>query len=117
MTSKSSAFSGNLALFNITHVLQLISSTRRSGILRLHSKEQLLIGEVVFQTGQIINANYADKWGMDAVFALLKVRSGTFEFMAHPVSANPSIHVDTTSLLLDGLMLLGHANRHDPAVV
>jgi hypothetical protein len=67
--------------------------------------------------GQIIDATFSEKWGADAVFAMLRMRFGTFEFMAHSVSASPSIHVDTTSLLLDGLMLLDHANRHSAAVV
>jgi hypothetical protein len=58
-----------------------------------------------------VNAKFKDKSGEQAVFALISVKGGTFDFQPSAAPFTVVIHNSNTNLLLEGLRLLDEANR------
>ena len=60
-----------------------------------------------FMKGEIISATYQDKVNEDAVFAILGIRDGSFEFRQESVTRPPNpITARTQSLLFEGCRLV-----------
>lgn len=82
---------GALSTLPITDVIQLLNSTGQSGILTLTDAKQAT-ANLVFQDGEIVQAAYEGKTGEDAVFGVIRIRDGRFEF----TKTEPVAHADKT---------------------
>ena len=102
-TSKpQSQFSGVLHALRIADLIQLLNSTEQSGILTIHDEKQQT-GQFLFVKGEIKRAEYSGVAGAEAVYAVLRVRDGSFEFISQNVEMPPNpIETRTISLLLEG---------------
>lgn len=100
------AFRGDLSVFNVLDIIQLVHSSQKTGKLRIFSFGRQELGEVVFNHGRIVSAHCVESDNESAVHHLLRVRDGSFEFLP---SLNPfkvCIHLSTTSLLMQCLKQL-----------
>ena len=73
-----SGMSGELAEISIVDLLQLINSSQKTG--RLDLALELGRAMVFFKEGEIIHARLLDLRNKDAVYALVKVKSGHFAY-------------------------------------
>lgn len=105
--------SGLLSILSVTDVIQLLNFTDQGGTLTLRTPN-LTIGEMTFSKGEIVSARYGGKNGEEAVYAMLRIHSGEFEFVQGnpPVPARP-IERKTLSLLLEGSRLLDESDTQD----
>jgi pSer/pThr/pTyr-binding forkhead associated (FHA) protein len=70
---------GSLSTLGVTDVVQLLNSTQQNGVLTILDAKQAA-ANFVFRDGEIVQAAYEGKNGEDAVFAIIRVREGRFEF-------------------------------------
>jgi pSer/pThr/pTyr-binding forkhead associated (FHA) protein len=74
-----SSFAGSLKTLSIADLIQLLNSTRQSGLLTI-SGEGSSSSDLVFVDGEIVQAHYEGLAGEEAVYAALRNRVGNFEF-------------------------------------
>lgn len=99
--------SGSLREMPLPDVLQVLSRTRKTGLLKVSSGGY--VGEIQFGNGAIYNAIYRHLRGENAVYSLLALSDG--EFALDP-SFSPSsrvIQASTEQLLLEGMRRMDEA--------
>jgi len=100
-------FAGNLAFVSIFDAVQVIESTKMTGLLGI--KSDLHLANISFNEGKIVDASCNEKNGIAAFRDIIEINSGTFEFSTSdhefPVVINVS---SNTNFLLDILTELDH---------
>jgi hypothetical protein len=100
-------FAGNLAYVSIFDAVQVIESTKMTGLLGI--KADLHLANISFNEGKIVDASCNEKNGIAAFRDIIEINSGTFEFSTSdhefPVVINIS---NNTNFLLDVLTELDH---------
>jgi response regulator RpfG family c-di-GMP phosphodiesterase len=96
--------SGSLAEMGLPDMVQVLFHGRKSGNLRIRSKEGT--GEIHFQDGNVVNALWNEMRGTDAFYAMLKLQAG--EFGLDPAFKPPArvIQESPEALLLEGMRRL-----------
>ncbi len=90
----------------LTDVVQLLNSTRQSGILTIQDIENRR-AKLVFSEGEILAATYGGEFAEQAVYKALAIREGSFDFLpGQPPSSLSPIQKKTISLLLEGCRLV-----------
>jgi hypothetical protein len=97
------AFSGSLDAFSLLDIIQFIDTSRKTGTLKIKSPQGQ--GEVLFNEGQIADADFEQKLGIAAIYELIRVVEGSFEFEAASQPFPSKINLSTINLLLEGLKL------------
>lgn len=95
---------GKLNMISLAELAQTISMNQKTGTLHLTLEQEK--GELYFDSGQIINAQFGDIVGEDAFFALLRWNAGSFRFVQEEPTVEPIIQWDTMGLLMEGLRRL-----------
>jgi response regulator RpfG family c-di-GMP phosphodiesterase len=99
--------SGSLSEMPLPDVLQVLSRTGKTGLLRITSKGRP--GEIQFGSGAIHQATFGGRQGSDAVYAMLALAEGEFELDPAFVPARRVIHDSTEQLLLEGMRRMDEA--------
>ena len=105
----SAALKGDLSEIGLLDIIQILDNAQKNGQLSINSEGHT--GTVFFNSGRIVNAVYKDKVGEPAMFALVAVKGGSFEFKPASFAFDVVINNSNTNLLLEGLRLLDEANR------
>ena len=103
------ALKGDLSEIGLLDVIQILDNCQKTGQLQVSSEGQA--GTIFFNVGRIVNAIYQEKAGEQAVYSLVAVKGGTFEYQPSATAFDVVIHNSNTNLLLEGLRLLDEANR------
>jgi len=93
--------SGALREMPLPDVIQVLSRTKKSGVLRVSTGGYT--GEIQLGSGAIYNASYRGLSGADAVFALLALTEGEFALDPSFTPTHRVIHESTEHLLLEGM--------------
>ena len=97
-------FSGELAVDELTELVQLLCAAATTGVLRIdHGEER---GAIAFDRGAIVHAEIGGSHGVAPFQRMLKWTGGVFGLDRHARAAQRSIHVPTMQLLLEGVRLL-----------
>ena len=107
--SSAVALRGDLSEIGLLDVIQILDNCQKTGQLQVSSEGQA--GTIFFNVGRIVNAIYQEKAGEQAMYALVAVKGGTFEYQPSAKAFDVVIHNSNTNLLLEGLRLLDEANR------
>ncbi|MBI1745406.1 MAG: DUF4388 domain-containing protein [Acidobacteria bacterium] len=97
-------FVGDFGLFTIVEVIQFIENSCKTGILKIVSATEE--GRLLFNSGQVVDAMVGDKGGIQALYHLIRVEVGSYEFEPRKNKFAETIHINTMNLLLEGLRLL-----------
>jgi tetratricopeptide (TPR) repeat protein len=100
---------GDLSEIGLLDVIQILDNAQKTGKLMIKSVGNP--GTIFFNSGRIVNATYQDKVGEPAMYALVAVKGGSFDYKPSTVAFDVVIHNSNTNLLLEGLRLLDEANR------
>jgi tetratricopeptide (TPR) repeat protein len=103
------ALKGDLSEIGLLDVIQILDNCQKTGQLQVSSEGQA--GTIFFNAGRIVNAIYQEKAGEQAMYALVALKGGTFEYRPSATAFDVVIHNSNTNLLLEGLRLLDEANR------
>jgi tetratricopeptide (TPR) repeat protein len=109
VSSTVAALQGDLSEIGLLDVIQILDNCQKTGKLLVSSEGQA--GTILFNVGRIVNAIYQEKAGEHAMYALVAVKGGTFEYQPSATAFDVVIHNSNTNLLLEGLRLLDEANR------
>ncbi len=93
--------SGKIGQFQVGEILQIFERSRRTGLLLMGDGR--IQGQVFFVDGTIHHAAIEDIVGPDAVFLLLNLRDGYFDFFPGRRPPSRTIHGDSTAILLEGM--------------
>jgi tetratricopeptide (TPR) repeat protein len=107
--SSAVALRGDLSEIGLLDVIQILDNCQKTGQLQVSSEGQA--GTIFFNVGRIVNAIYQEKAGEQAMYALVAVKGGSFEYQPSATAFDVVIHNSNTNLLLEGLRLLDEANR------
>jgi hypothetical protein len=80
---------GSLSEMSPADLLRYAEAKRKTGVLRLKTGE--VEGDISFQDGEVVDAQYANLVGEPALFTLLNWTSGNFSFHSQPVSSSRTI--------------------------
>lgn len=103
------AIAGSLREMALPDVVQLLAHGRKTGRLRVASSN--LNGEIQFDGGEIHAANFGTMRGEDAIYAMLALKSGTFELDPSFRPTTRDIHASAESLLLEGMRRMDELAR------
>lgn len=98
-------FSGLLHALGVADLIQLLNSTLQSGVLTVADVSGRS-GKLILIQGEVVEAEFGDLKSEEAVYTMLALTEGSFEFAqgTPPAPASP-ITRKTVSLLLEGLRL------------
>jgi response regulator RpfG family c-di-GMP phosphodiesterase len=100
--------SGSLSEMPLPDVIQVLSRTRKTGILRVSSGGY--VGEIEIGNGAIYNASFKEQRGEDALFSLLALSVGEFALDPSFVPGQRVIHETTEQLMLEGMRRIDESN-------
>lgn len=103
------ALKGDLSEIGLLDVIQILENAQKTGKLLIVSDGQA--GAIFLNSGRIVNATYQNKLGEAAMYALVAVKGGNFEYQPSASAFEVTINNSNTNLLLEGLRLLDEANR------
>jgi len=101
-----SAFSGAIAVSMLGEVVQLYGLANRTGVLRVSSPHG--VGDIAFDSGQVVDAHTATQVGVDAFNTVLGWTSGSFLWLNTPPQ-QVTIHQGLSELLLEAYRLRDEA--------
>lgn len=100
---------GTLGLFSLLDLIQLLSSSSRTGCLNVkHPTNEV---EFYFQNGKLVHAIFGNLRGEEAVIALFKDEQGAFEFLVGVKTPETSITKSTENLLLIAIRAADDNNK------
>jgi len=106
------AISGALEAISPAELLQIFHLHQKSGVLRLDLQDGS--AEVVFRGGHLVAAQYGGMSGSEAIYAMLRGRSGRFRFLPRLLSGSgTTVLGDFMAILMEGLRRLDE--RDGPA--
>jgi pSer/pThr/pTyr-binding forkhead associated (FHA) protein len=92
-------FEGNLALYRLSPLLQLLMLLQKTGVLYL-KEGQKREGTLSWKAGQIVAIYCGAQQGIEAAYSLFAMKEGYFQFRAEPVSQDSLFFISTPQLLL-----------------
>jgi pSer/pThr/pTyr-binding forkhead associated (FHA) protein len=104
-----SGFAGNLGDFGLAELLQALELGRKTGRVTLVCEGRR--GEMLIREGQVLSANLGDLEEEDAVYGMLGLEAGRFEFENCPIEVTPIIRTKTASLLMEGFRRIDESQR------
>ncbi len=101
--AKSSTVSGSLSQVSLPDILQLLTSSRKKGLLLLRSPDGE--GRIYIAEGTVINAVSGKLEGMSAFNQLIRWEKGDFWFDPDAKMTEQKIHGSVQSIILEGLRI------------
>lgn len=110
----SKSITGDLADINIFDIVQILENSRMSGVLTLRTSNGE--GNVYFNDGQVVDAMFGQKVGLEGFGELIEATTGQFEFEKTQSKYQTRIEAGSnTSLILD-ILRDKDETRHGAAV-
>ncbi len=101
---------GNISQISLIDLLQIFSMNKKDGTITIYSEKGN--GFIYLQEGNIINATIGKAEGEKALFRLIGIRVGKFEFVPHRALTPTRINSTTESLLMEGMRHIDEMNKH-----
>lgn len=102
---KSMGIEGNIKDFPLIDVLNLLSFGSKTGVLIISGKknDEVLTGEIYFQSGKIVDAICGNKKGEEAFYSIFLMSEGNFTFKTQNINITPKIEKSFDNLLLEAI--------------
>jgi len=107
-TESKKAFSGDLNDLSIVELVQMLNLNKKSGILRIDADIQ---GEIYLKNGQLFGARTADKEGEEAIYSLVTLSKGNFNFELSDKEVDQNIKNSTMNVIMEACRIMDE-NRH-----
>jgi len=105
------AFSGHLENLSIGEIIQLLNLNRRNGTLNITGPDGGS-GKICMNNGQMTYSSYKKLLGEEAVYQIVRIQQGTFEFLSDEMEKETNIHGSTMTVLMEGLRLMDEGSEH-----
>lgn len=97
-------FYGNLQQVSLPTLLQMLDMGWKTGVITLRQDSET--GYIYISEGQVVHAIYRNLQGENAVYRMLKWRTGNFTFEEGPIEAEFTIHDKQQALVMEGMRQL-----------
>ncbi len=101
-----SGLKGNLSLTTITDLLQFLSASAKSGVIRLLRQPGGDEGRIYFVAGELVSVVSKDLTGLEGLADLLSWEQGTFHFMPGVAAAQSNIGLSVQHAIMEAVVLL-----------
>ncbi|RME03808.1 MAG: DUF4388 domain-containing protein [Planctomycetota bacterium] len=105
--TKKVTLKGNLASVPISDIFQMVANYQKSGALKIR---KLGSPTIYFQEGMILDASWKEQNGLVALYKIIALSEGDFEFEEFLPTCKTAIEGDWMSLLMEGLRLKDEVN-------
>ena len=102
------AFSGDLKDLSIVELVQMLNLNKKSGILRIEGKNN---GEIYLKEGQLYGAKTETKSGEEAIYELVVLTEGAFNFELSDKELEKNIKNSTMNVIMEACRIMDE-NRH-----
>ena len=102
---------GDLAELPLPDLVQMTSVGGKTGRLVLFDEEDVVAGELTFRGGRLVGARCGELTAEKAFYALLAVKTGTFDFDPAAELDEDTFNLPTESLLIEGMRRLDEVYR------
>ncbi len=103
------ALTGSLSEVEAPDVVQLISLSRKTGVLSITDEFERC--RLYFRQGELVHATSGVLSGNEAAFHVLAKKQGDFAFEPAPVDCPTTVTLEGESLILEGMRRLDHWER------
>ncbi len=112
MEDKEVDMSGHIASSSLGDVSQFLNAGKETGVLSIKNEESDPMGRMVFDKGELVDAESPGHCGVEAVYDLLRHKDGFFSFVrqAEESITERTITQGTISLLLDVYRVIDEEN-------
>ncbi len=117
LLAKDSGLKGNLALTNITDLLQFLSSSAKSGMIRLVSHPEGEEGSIHFVAGELVSALSKNASGLEGLAELLAWDQGSFHFVPGVAALKTNIGLSVQHAIMEAVVLLDKQARDNAATI
>jgi len=93
------SFQGSLKELRLPDIIQLVSVTGKTGA--FHMKKGSETGRIYLQKGTIVDADYREMRGEQALYALAVWNEGSFNFVPEAAAKERTINKSNTTLLME----------------
>ncbi|MFC1848769.1 DUF4388 domain-containing protein [candidate division CSSED10-310 bacterium] len=105
-------FSGNLTSLSLAEIVQIINQSLKNGRLTIFQEaEQGIHADIYFHDGEFVHAQFKKISGLEAVFAILRLKEGKFEFKNGVIAPEKTIHESAMKILLEAHRLMDEEKR------
>ncbi len=101
--------SGSLEEMGLPDMVQILSQGRKTGALKITTGSDK--GEIHFVNGDIYNANFGKLKAEEAMYAMIRLRSGDFQLDPNFKADQRVIQMSAEGLLLEGMRRLDESSR------
>lgn len=102
---------GSLSNFAIPDIIQLIGTTRRSGVLMIIVGPEK--GMIYFEEGLIVHAAYRSLAGQEAFNRIFREKEGNFQFLADVETPEKTLALDWMGALMEAARIHDEGARDD----
>lgn len=102
---------GDLSELPLADLVEMTSVGAKTGLLLLFDEEGAVAGELAFRGGRLVGAHCGQLTAEKAFYALLGVKTGTFDFDPAVELDEDSLNLPTESLLIEGMRRLDETYR------
>ncbi len=111
IASPSAGFAGSISDFGLPELVQALDLNRKTGTLSVVSDKGR--GTMLVRDGQIVAADMDALKGEDAVFEMLALEAGFFEFESGGVEQEQEIETKTSQLLMEAFRRIDESKREE----
>ncbi len=104
-------FSGSLKTLSMVEIIQTIMQFGKDGLLKITDYNDNIIAEAFFMSGEVIHAEYDSTKGLPAMYEMMKLDNGIFEFQNEIASPEHTISQSTMSILMESCRRIDESNR------
>lgn len=104
-------FSGSLKTLSMVEIIQTIMQFGKDGLLRICDYDDLVVAEAFFVSGEVVHAEFDTNKGLGAMFDMMKLDEGVFEFQNEIPAPERTISQSTMSILMESCRRMDESRR------
>lgn len=105
-------FAGSLRTLSMVEIIQTIMQFGKDGRLVILDQQENDLAEAFFREGELFHATYDDVEGIQAIFNMMNLEDGVFEFQNDVQAGEQTIHQSTMSVLMEACRFKDESNRN-----
>ncbi|MBD3225676.1 MAG: response regulator [Caldithrix sp.] len=110
-SEENDGFKGDLKDLSIVELVQMLNLNKKTGVLKIDAQKQ---GEIYMKNGQLFAAQTADKSGEQAMYELVTMSDGTFNFkVTDNISADQNINNTTMNVVMEACRIMDENMQGD----
>lgn len=102
---------GDLGEMALPDLVEMTSVGDKTGRLVIYDEEEAVAGVLMFRAGRLVGARAGELTAEKAFFALLGLRTGSFDFDSTAELEDDEVDLPTASLLIEGMRRLDETYR------